>query len=112
SRRLADGVAWFDFAALCDGPRSAADYVEIARTHHTVLISRMPHLTADTEDPARRFVNLVDEFYDRAVKLILAADAPLESLYAGEKLRFEFQRTASRLREMQSQEYLARPHLP
>ncbi|MES0874109.1 cell division protein ZapE [Sinimarinibacterium thermocellulolyticum] len=112
SRRLADGVAWFDFANLCEGPRSAADYIEIARTHHTVLLSRVPQLTALHEDAARRFINLVDEFYDRGVKLIIAAEVPQTELYVGEKSRFEFQRTQSRLTEMQSEEYLARPHLP
>ena len=112
SRRLAEGVAWFDFATLCEGPRSAADYIEIARTYHTVLLSRVPQLTVLHEDAARRFVNLVDEFYDRGVKLIIAAEVPQSELYTGEKSRFEFQRTQSRLSEMQSQEYLARPHLP
>lgn len=112
SRRLADGVVWFDFNALCEGPRGSADYVEIARTHHTVLLSRVPQMTTEMEDAARRFINLVDEFYDRAVKLIIAADFPQTALYAGHKLRFEFQRTLSRLQEMQSQEYLAKPHLP
>jgi len=76
-----------------------------------VLIGRVPRLTADHEDAARRFVNLVDEFYDRGVKLILAADVAREELYAGKRLKQEFQRTVSRLTEMQSQEYLARPHL-
>ena len=112
ARRLAEGVAWFDFAAVCQTARSAADYIELARTHHTVLLSRVPKLTTDDEDAARRFITLVDEFYDRAVKLILAADVPREELYAGQRLKFEFQRTLSRLIEMQSQEYLARPHLP
>ncbi len=112
SRRLSDGVAWFDFEALCEGPRSAADYIEIARTHHTVLLSRIPQLDAFREDAARRFINLVDEFYDRAVKLIVAADVPQDQLYKGDKLKFEFLRTQSRLTEMQSEEYLARPHLP
>jgi cell division protein ZapE len=112
SRRLADGVAWFDFVNLCEGPRSAADYIEIARTHHTVLLSRVPQMGVFHEDAARRFINLVDEFYDRGVKLIIAADVAQAELYAGEKSRFEFQRTQSRLTEMQSQEYLARPHLP
>ena len=111
ARRLADGVAWFEFAAVCDGPRSAADYIEIGRTHHTVLLSHVPQLTVFTEDAARRFINLVDEFYDRGVKLIITADVAQEKLYAGLKLRFEFQRTLSRLQEMQSQEYLAKPHL-
>ncbi len=112
SRRLADGVAWFDFSQLCEGPRSAADYIELARTHQTVLLSRVPQLTAFHEDAARRFINLVDEFYDRGVKLIIAADVPREEIYTGDKLKFEIQRTHSRLIEMQSQEYLARPHLP
>jgi cell division protein ZapE len=112
ARRLAEGVAWFDFAAACQTARSAGDYVELARTHHTVLLSRVPQLTADDEDAARRFINMVDEFYDRGVKMILAADVPLDRLYAGKRLRFEFERTRSRLQEMQSQEYLARPHLP
>jgi cell division protein ZapE len=111
ARRMAEGVAWFDFAAICEGPRSAADYVELAKTHHSVLISRVPQLTAQDDDAARRFVNLVDEFYDRGVNLILAGAVPLEQLYVGDKLAFEFRRTLSRLKEMQSQEYLARPHL-
>lgn len=111
SRKLAEGVAWFDFAELCEGPRGVADYIEIARTHHTVLLSRVPQMTAFHEDAARRFVNLVDEFYDRGVKLIIAADVAQADLYTGDKSRFEFQRTQSRLTEMQSQEYLAQPHL-
>lgn len=109
-RRVADDVAWFDFAALCDGPRSQNDYIELARVYHAVLVSNVPAFTPDKDDQARRFVNLVDEFYDRNVKLILSAAEPLESLYQGGRLAFEFQRTASRLLEMQSHEYLARPH--
>ena len=112
ARRLADGVAWFEFDELCEGPRSAADYIELACEHHTLIISNMPQLTTEKEDPARRFVNLVDEFYDRGVKLLIAADVPQESLYVGKKSAFEFQRTHSRLQEMQSQEYLARAHRP
>ncbi|MCI0749202.1 MAG: AFG1 family ATPase [Nevskiales bacterium] len=112
ARRLAQGVAWFDFPDLCETARAAADYIEIARTHHTVLIGRVPGLTVDDEEAARRFVNLVDEFYDRGVKLILAAHVPRERLYTGRRLKFEFERTHSRLVEMQSQAYLARPHLP
>lgn len=111
ARRLADGVAWFDFAALCDGPRGAVDYIELARTFHTVLVSGVPRMDAQRDDEARRFVILIDEFYDRNVKLALSADAPLDGLYAGDRLRFEFQRTQSRLLEMQSHDYLAEPHL-
>ncbi len=110
--READGVVWFNFRAICDGPRGTADYIEIARCYHTVLISNVPVMDWQMENQARRFVNLVDEFYDRSVKLILSAAAPVLALYTGEKLKFEFQRTASRLQEMQSHAYLERPHLP
>lgn len=106
----AGDLIWFDFAALCEGPRAAADYIEIARSFPTVFLSGVPVLDRDREDPARRFVHLVDEFYDRAVKLIVGAAAPPSALYRGERLRFEFQRTESRLIEMQSQAYLAREH--
>ena len=107
-----DGVVWFGFRDICSGPRSAADYIEIARAWHTVLISDIPVLDADLEDEARRFVALVDEFYDRRVKLAVSAAVPLEHLYTGKRLTFEFQRTTSRLTEMQSREYLCAPHLP
>ena len=110
--READGVVWFSFRAICDGPRGTADYIEIARCYHTVLISNVPVMDWQMENQARRFINLVDEFYDRGVKLILSAAAPVLELYVGEKLKFEFQRTVSRLQEMQSHEYLERPHLP
>jgi cell division protein ZapE len=112
SRRDADGVVWFEFGDICDGPRSQSDYIEISRCYHTVLISNVPQFTQTTENQARRFIALVDEFYDRRVKLILSAAVPVGELYAGKRLRFEFQRTRSRLEEMQSHEYLAAPHLP
>lgn len=111
-RCVADDVAWFDFAELCDSPRSTADYIELARIFHAVLLSGVPQFTADGDDQARRFINLVDEFYDRNVKMVIAAGAPLLELYAGGRLEFEFQRTISRLQEMQSYEYLAREHKP
>jgi cell division protein ZapE len=110
SLRRADGIVWFDFAALCGGPRSAEDYIEIARAFQTVIVSAIPVLTAD--DEARRFVALVDEFYDRKVKLIVSAAAPVEDLYRGARLAREFERARSRLREMQSRAYLAAPHVP
>lgn len=110
ARRIADDVAWFDFPALCDGPRSQNDYIELARVYHAVLISNVPAFTPNKDDQARRFINLVDEFYDRNVKLILSAAEPLNSLYKGGRLAFEFERTISRLLEMQSHDYLARPH--
>ncbi len=111
-RCLADDVAWFDFAELCDGPRSQNDYIELARIFHAVLLSGVPEFTADLNDQARRFINLVDEFYDRNVKLVMTAEKPLLELYGGGSLEFEFQRTESRLQEMQSHEYLAREHRP
>jgi cell division protein ZapE len=107
-----DETVWFRFDAICDGPRSQADYVEIARDFHTVAVSDVPRLDATRENQARRFIALVDEFYDRGVKLLLAAHAPPDELYAGERLHFEFQRTRSRLAEMQTKEYLSRPHKP
>jgi len=112
ARYCADDVVWFEFAELCDGPRSQNDYIELARIYHAVLLSNIPRFTAAIEDQARRFVNLVDEFYDRNVKLVLSADEPLESLYQGQRLAFEFERTRSRLLEMQSHDYLAREHKP
>ncbi len=112
ARFVADDVAWFDFAELCDGPRSQNDYIELARVFHAILISDVPQLGGDKDDQARRFINLVDEFYDRKVKLVLSAAVPLESLYGGGRLGFEFERTVSRLLEMQSHEYLAAEHKP
>lgn len=110
ARRQADDVIWFTFKELCDGPRGQADYIEIARCFHTVFIGDVPGLGIESENQARRFISLVDEFYDRAVKLIVSAERPITELYRGAKLTFEFQRTQSRLIEMQSQEYLARQH--
>jgi len=112
TRSHADGVAWFGFEALCEGPRSQEDYIEIARGFHTVLLSGIPRFDADSEDAARRFIALVDEFYDRRVKLAASAAVPLDKLYAGKRLEFEFQRAESRLTEMQTKEYLSEPHLP
>lgn len=112
TRLCGDGVAWFEFAELCDGPRSQNDYIELARIFQTVLISNVPVFDVRKEDQARRFISLVDEFYDHNVKLILSAEAALWDLYQGESLKFEFQRTESRLQEMQSHDYLAREHRP
>ena len=110
--KKADGVVWFDFSALCEGPRSQNDYIEIAREFHSVLVSCVPKMGSINEDAARRFINLVDEFYDRGVKLVLSAEFPIDQLYGEGRLNFEFQRTQSRLLEMQSREYLARAHCP
>lgn len=110
ARRCSEDVVWFDFEALCAGPRSAADYIEIARLFHAVLVSDVPTFTSNIEDQARRFISLVDELYDHNVKLILSAAQPLEALYQGTQFSFEFERTMSRLLEMRSHDYLARTH--
>jgi cell division protein ZapE len=109
--KCAKGVAWFRFEEICDGPRSQSDYIEIARWYPLVIVSGVPQLDAAREDQARRFIALVDEFYDRRVKLILSADTDVNSLYRGDRLTFEFDRTISRLIEMQTSAYLALPHL-
>ena len=106
----ADDVIWFDFNALCSAPRSSADYIEIARQFHTIFITSIPIMDESIDDKATRFVKLIDELYDRNVKLIISADALPNQLYNGRQLQFEFQRTSSRLIEMRSHEYLARPH--
>lgn len=108
----AEDLVWFDFAAICGGPRSAADYIEIAQLFHTVMISNVPAMDGSSDDLARRFVNLVDEFYDHKVKLIISAATGLENLYQGSELAFVFERTRSRLLEMQSHDYLALEHMP
>jgi cell division protein ZapE len=110
--RLGEGVIWFSFDALCVDARSTDDYIEISKEFHTVLLSGVLCMDGSMDDAARRFVNMVDEFYDRGVKLIISAAVPLADLYLGSRLGFEFQRTRSRLEEMQSHDYLARPHLP
>ncbi|MDX1499856.1 MAG: cell division protein ZapE [Woeseiaceae bacterium] len=111
AERCAKGIAWFSFDELCGGPRSQNDYIELARWFPTLIVSGVPSLDADHENPARRFIALVDEFYDRRVKLVLSAATDLESLYTGRRLAFEFERTVSRLVEMQTTEYLKAPHL-
>ena len=108
---LADGVVWFDFDALCNTTRSTDDYIEIARSHHTLLLGNVTEMDDSTNDSVRRFINMVDEFYDRGVKLVITAQVRPEALYKGKRLEFEFDRTVSRLSEMQSPEYLASPHL-
>jgi cell division protein ZapE len=112
ARRRGDGIIWFEFEELCGKPRGAVDYIEIARAFNTVVLSNMPQLGKEDSDAARRFITMVDEFYDRNVKLLISAQAPISELYRGSMLEFEFERTASRLTEMQSRDYLGLPHLP
>lgn len=110
--RESENVVWFEFAALCEGARSQNDYIEIAREYQSVILANVPVMGPANENAARRFIALVDEFYDRAVKLVISAAAKPAQLYRGEKLVFEFARTTSRLMEMQTTEYLAREHRP
>jgi cell division protein ZapE len=109
AKRRAGGVVWFDFSVLCGGPRSQNDYLEIASQFHTVLLSNVPRMSAAQSSEARRFTWLVDVLYDHRVKLILSAAAPPGELYTAGVLANEFQRTTSRLIEMQSHEYLEAP---
>jgi cell division protein ZapE len=108
--RESENVIWFEFAALCEGPRSPADYVAIASEYQSVIIANVPVFEDGADNAARRFISVIDEFYDRGVNVVLSAAARPAELYKGEKLKFEFQRTTSRLVEMQSEEYLARAH--
>lgn len=109
-RARTPGMAWFDFDALCEGPRGASDYIQVATEFHTVLLGEIPHMDATRDDAARRFVTLIDELYDRNVNLVCTAEAEPPALYSGERLLGAFERTASRLIEMRSAEYLAREH--
>lgn len=105
-----EGIVAFQFPALCEGPRSASDYIEIARTHHTVVIYDVPQLTKGKEEASKRFINAIDVFYDRNVNLVIHAHEPIESLYIGTRFTEEFQRARSRIAEMSSTEYLTRAH--
>jgi cell division protein ZapE len=109
AKRRAGGAVWFDFATLCGGPRSQLDYLEIATRFHTVILSDVPRMTAAMSSEARRFTWLVDVLYDQKVKLLISAECPAEQLYTTGAMSHEFHRTASRLVEMQSREYLEAP---
>ena len=111
AQRRAGGVVWFRFATLCETARSAADYAELADRFHTVFMTDIPALDESQDNAARRLISLVDEFYDRGVKLVVSAAAAPAALYRGTRLAFEFRRTASRLAQMQSEAYLARAHM-
>ncbi|GAB7264743.1 hypothetical protein DZJ_12930 [Dickeya ananatis] len=107
-----DGVLAVDFATLCLDARSQNDYIALSRLYHTVLLHHVPVMAVKDENAARRFLALVDEFYERRVKLIISAQVPMFEIYQGEHLKFEYQRCLSRLQEMQSEEYLRQAHLP
>ncbi len=112
TEKCTDGIVWFNFASLCDVPRAPADYIEISRYFHTVFVAGVLSMDEIKNDYAMRFINLVDELYDRNVKLIISAECEPEKLYTGKKLQFQFERTISRLQEMQSHAYLEQPHIP
>lgn len=106
------GVIWFDFEALCGGTRSKSDYVELSKTFHTLLLSEVPILAEEDDNAARRFIDLIDELYDRKVNIFIVAKSAPNGLYRGTRLKDDFKRTASRLIEIQSSEYLALAHRP
>ena len=110
ARAVGADIAWFDFRELCEGPRSQNDYIELARLYGTLFIDGVPQFTPADEDAARRFIMLIDELYDRGVKIVVSAAAAPTQLYRGDRLQFEFARAASRLIEMQTQHYLAGSH--
>ncbi len=110
--RHADGIVWFTFDEICGGPRSQNDYIELARCYNTIVVSEIPELPAERDDEARRLINLIDIMYDRNVKFMGSGCRSPGELYLGTRLKDEFERTASRLMEMQSTEYMAREHLP
>ncbi|CAM4082985.1 ATPase [Yersinia intermedia] len=108
----AQGVLAVDFHTLCEEARSQLDYIALSKLYHTVLLHNVHRMETRDENTARRFLALVDEFYERRVKLIIAAEVSMFDIYCGERLKFEYQRCLSRLQEMQSEEYLSLPHLP
>ena len=108
--KSSEGTIWFDFNDICSSPRSSADFIEIAKEFHNILISNIPIITSD--DQARRFISLIDECYDRKVKIIISAETDISKIYTGNKLIEKYKRTESRLIEMQSKEYLKEPHKP
>jgi cell division protein ZapE len=110
-RSAAEGVARFSFAELCERPLGASDYLALATHYHTLVVSDIPCLSPDKRDAAKRFVTLVDALYEHKVTLIASAEAPPETLYPSGDGAFEFQRTVSRLMEMQSEDYVEREHL-
>jgi len=107
---LADDVVWFDYSALCESARSAHDYIEIAQVYTTLVLSNIPVMDESYDSAAKRFIHLIDALYDHNVKLICSAEVAPEKLYTGKRLAFAFERTVSRLTEMQTSRYLALPH--
>ncbi|MFL2705336.1 MAG: cell division protein ZapE [Gammaproteobacteria bacterium] len=111
TKKLSQGVAWFYFNEICEGPRSSKDYIEISKEFHTLLISDIPHLTESKENETRRFIALIDECYERKVNLIISSEKNIKEIYSGSKLLKPIERALSRLEEMKSREFLSLPHL-
>jgi len=107
---ITNDIIWFDFQSICGDQRGSADYIEVARQYHTVMISNIPKMDDSLNDKSKRFINMIDEFYDRNVNLLASSVAQPEELYSGKQLEFEFKRTVSRLLEMRSHEYMQRAH--
>ena len=106
----ADDVIWFDFSGICESARSAHDYIEIAQIYTTVVVSNIPVMNEEYDSAAKRFIHFIDALYDHNVKFICSAEAQPDKLYVGKRLAFAFDRTISRLTEMQTKNYLALPH--
>ena len=106
----ANDIIWLDFEIICGDQRGSSDYIEIARQYHTVLVSNIPIMDDNHNDKAKRFINMIDEFYDRNVNLLASANGQPEELYTGHQLKFEFKRTVSRLLEMRSHDYMQQAH--
>lgn len=109
---LANQTLAVEYTTLCVDARSQHDYIALSRQFHTVMLFNVPVMNTSNENEARRFIALVDEFYERHVKLLVSAETDLLDIYQGERLKFEFQRCLSRLQEMQSEEYLRQTHRP
>ncbi len=109
--RRGKGIVWFHFNDLCNIPRNQYDYLEIAKSFHTVLLSGVPKLAEDQTNQALYLISLIDVFYDAKVKLVMSANCTIEEIYVKGQMQFEFERTRSRLQEMQSIEYLQEPHV-
>jgi len=108
--RSARGVAYFDFEDLCQRPLGAEDYIAVANRFHTIVLKGIPKMSEDMRNEAKRFMNLIDVLYEKKVNLVASADADPDALYAAGTHTFEFQRTISRLAEMQTPEYIDLPH--
>ena len=112
ARAVAEGLAWIHFDPLCRAPRATRDYLELARCFHTLLLEGVPRFPEGNDEAARRFIHLIDTLYEHRVKLVLAAAAEPDALYAGGRLAETFARAASRLEEMRTRQYLELPHRP